>query len=417
MARRRCEIAHPPALRDLGTNQPAATVILDLRTIFVVGAVTSIVLGIVQLVAFATGRFERWPLWWGLSNILVGLGTMGVAARGLVPDVASIQIANLTGWAGYLLLLVGVRSFAGRAQKAAHYVAAIVVAAALMTWWEGPDDFLNRVVLMALLCAACDLLIIREAVRLAQRERLASAWMMSGLFAMTAAMFVSRAVFALNGELGTELFPPRGSVDTMLVLVGTAFLVLRGITLLLLAAERSGKVLTALALHDPLTGVMNRCGLEGSVSRFAQDRAGTRASVAVLLIDLDNFKQLNDGYGHATGDRILRLFAKAAHSQLRATDVLARQGGDEFVVVLPDLKVREATLIAERIRAAFSEAVSALGDLSARPTLSIGVAEGRLSEMSLDAIIVSADESLYLAKRAGRDRVHGTPASEVLETA
>ena len=63
------------------------------------------------------------------------------------------------------------------------------------------------------------------------------------------------------------------------------------------------------------------------------------------------------------------------------------------------------------------EAVSALGDLSARPTLSIGVAEGRLSEMSLDAIIVSADESLYLAKRAGRDRVHGTPASEVLETA
>ncbi|HEV2556264.1 MAG TPA: GGDEF domain-containing protein [Bosea sp. (in: a-proteobacteria)] len=385
---------------------------LDLRTIYAVAAATSIILGLLQLSAFATGRFGRWPLWWGLSSLLIGAGIILVVMRGTIPDAISMGLANTLTWAGYLLVLVSVRSFAGLRTKPWHYGLAVVAPMTLLMLWIEPGGFPRRAALVALLMACCDAAVAREGFRLARKDGLRSAWILVALFLPTSALFVVRAILALNGHLGEELFPPQ-PVPMHWTAVGAAALVLaRGNALLLLAAERSGSQLAALAESDPLTGAMNRSGLERAVAALA-GQAGRPQRAALLLIDIDHFKALNDTHGHAAGDQVLRLFADVARSQLRAGDIVARHGGDEFVVMLPGLGIEAGIRIAERLQQAFARAITARPELPGGPTLSIGVTEGDTSSQPLDQLLLDADSALYRSKRLGRDRVQSRQEASV----
>jgi diguanylate cyclase (GGDEF)-like protein len=271
--------------------------------------------------------------------------------------------------------------------------------------WPDPADYQERVAVASLLFAVCDFAIIREGVGLALRGGLASAWILVGLFAATGLIFAGRAALATTGHLGgPELFSPMPAAHQWLAVTGTVFLNLRGIILLLLAAERNRNLLLAQAQHDPLTGAMNRSGLERSVERLA--RPGVPTPGALLLIDIDHFKALNDTHGHDAGDKVLRLFTGVARAELRHGDVLARQGGDEFVVLVPGAGLAEAIGIAERIRRAFDDTLAAWTELRVRPTLSIGVTAGDLAPGQLDAALKTADDALYRSKRQGRNRVH-----------
>ena len=378
---------------------------LDLRTIYLAGALTCVILGFVQLSAYATGRFERWPLWWGLSNILIGLGLIGVGLRGTIPDIVSIPLANTVSWTGYLLILFGVRSFAGRPPRPLLYLLAVAAAAIPLFLWNEPEGFAKRVVLVAILVMVCDLLLVREGLLLWRRERLASGAILAALFAPTVVLFAVRGYLAATGQLGTELFPTDNS-NQWLAATGTAFLLLRGSALLLLAAERNRNQLVTIAQHDPLTGAMNRSGLERAMAQIAADAGKRPGRLTLLLIDIDHFKSLNDTHGHAAGDRILQLFAEAARSELRASDVLARHGGDEFVALLPHMSTKDAVRVANRIRAAFARVLADWDGAPLRqPTLSIGVAEGEAASDELETLLEHADEALYRSKRLGRDRV------------
>ncbi|WID97082.1 GGDEF domain-containing protein [Bosea vestrisii] len=378
--------------------------LLDLRTIYLAGAITCMILGFVQLFAYATGRFERWPLWWGVSNLLIGLGLIGVGLRDVIPDIVSIPLANTVSWIGYLLVLFGVRSFAGRPARLPLYILAAAAAAVPLFLWNEPDGFVRRVVLVSILVMVCDALLVREGLLLWRRERLVSGAILAALFAPTVVLFALRAWLAAIGELGAELFPAENS-NPWFAATGTTFVLLRSSALLLLAAERSRNTLVTLAQHDPLTGAMNRSGLERAMSQLAADAGKRPTRVALLLIDIDHFKNLNDTHGHAAGDRILQLFAEAARSELRASDILARHGGDEFVVALPHMTTREAVHVANRIRAAFGRALADWDGVPLQPTLSVGVAEGNAASDRLEALLQHADEALYRSKRLGRDRV------------
>lgn len=384
--------------------------VLDLRTIYLAGAMTCTLLGFVQLLAFATGRFERWPLWWGLSNLLIGIGTIGIALRGSIPDLISIPLANLVSWSGYLLTLYSVRTFAERPARLPIYVGAVAIAGILLLLWNDPEGFASRVILMSVLAACCDAAVVREGLNVMRRERLVSGSILIGLFAPTALLFAANAYLAVSGQLGPDLFAP-SEPQPWLAVTGTAFLLLRGCALLLLATERHRNALVSLANQDALTGALNRNGLEGSIALLAAEATRRPHSLALLLIDIDHFKQLNDTHGHAAGDQILLLFADAARSELRASDVLARQGGDEFVVILPHLTAAEAMGVANRIRAAFGRALAAWGGATLQPTLSIGIAEGDAAETPLATLLQQADEALYRSKRLGRNRAELHPAA------
>ncbi len=151
------------------------------------------------------------------------------------------------------------------------------------------------------------------------------------------------------------------------------------------------------AATDSLTGLLNRRSMQNQVRELRRDDP----QVAVIVADLDHFKQLNDTYGHETGDRALRLFASTLSAALRKQDLVSRHGGEEFVAVLPDCSADDARLAADNVRTRLAAAVAEHG-LPAF-TCSFGVTESDHSE-ELAEIIARADLALFEAKRDGRDR-------------
>ena len=160
-----------------------------------------------------------------------------------------------------------------------------------------------------------------------------------------------------------------------------------------------------LAATDGLTGLFNRRYLDGALERelARADRSGS--SLALLLIDIDHFKSFNDTYGHAMGDLVLKKVATTLQRCLRQADVLARFGGEEFVVLLPQVGERGAVESAERIRAALERSGIHPGGRRKQLTVSIGLAMLRDHADSSESLLHAADEALYRAKDAGRNRV------------
>ncbi|EJB05478.1 diguanylate cyclase (GGDEF) domain-containing protein [Rhizobium leguminosarum bv. trifolii WSM597] len=374
--------------------------LLDLRTIYFIVAVSCFVLGILQLAAYATGRFERWPLWWGLSNLLVGVGSFLVALRNLVPYSVSVDGGNIVTIAGYMLMFFAVRVFAGRALDQRYFwLAILLVSVPVALIVSDPSAVSARLLYVSVICCLCDLAVAREAIDIARREKLYSAVLLVGLYLCTAMIFAVRSILAATGEIGGP-DPFGGSVvHSWMAVSAVAFIMLRSMAMVLMAAERSRNQLTELAHHDPLTGALNRGGLAQHLPTLGSQ------PLSLLIIDIDHFKQLNDRHGHASGDDILRLFASVSRSIMRAGDLLARQGGDEFLVVLKDVSGQDAVAIAERIRLAFAAAVLHQQDLAVFPTLSIGVATRGESGGDFEQLIKKADEALYRSKREGRNRV------------
>ncbi|MGX5733603.1 diguanylate cyclase [Bosea thiooxidans] len=378
---------------------------LDLRTIFVTGALTCLIIGVMQLMAFATGRFTRSPVWWGASSLCIGTGLLAAAFRDRLPDLITVEFANTAMLGGCLLLLFGIRAFGGRDLNWLGFGLVLLGAWTLLALFPGEEGFPARVMVVGTVMTLCDAAIVREAIRLGRREGLRSAWVLAGLFAPTVVIYLGRMLLAGQDQIGSTLFPPDSGALGWLAATGVAFVILRGQALLLLPTERSNRMLASLAQRDPLTGAMNRSGLE---QWFAEQTHGDQRNelpASLLLVDIDHFKALNDTRGHAAGDEILRIFASAVRGQLRKDDILVRQGGDEFAIILPGIRVREAVRIADRIRNVFRDALAGVEGLPLPPTLSIGVAEADLRGLSLDQLLAEADEALYRAKRLGRDRV------------
>jgi diguanylate cyclase (GGDEF)-like protein len=156
---------------------------------------------------------------------------------------------------------------------------------------------------------------------------------------------------------------------------------------------------------DDLTGLLNTRGFAIAANRlFGQAVRYDRAS-SVLMIDSDNLKRVNDSYGHEAGNRLLRQLANAIQAELRATDVPARYGGDEFIVLLPETPAKGALDVAERIRAAIARMPLAAEGKSVAASVSVGVASFPEDGRTLDTLAARADRALYEAKQRGRNCV------------
>jgi two-component system cell cycle response regulator len=162
----------------------------------------------------------------------------------------------------------------------------------------------------------------------------------------------------------------------------------------------------SLALTDSLTGLYNRRYLADHLERSLQRARETGKPVSVVLIDIDHFKQVNDSYGHAVGDEVLRAVAQRVNGNLRNFDMVARLGGEEFVIVMPDTPGEIGYMVAERLRdrVARDPIATASGKLGV--TISMGVSAYAGGGETPDELIKQADAAMYQAKRAGRNRVH-----------
>jgi diguanylate cyclase (GGDEF)-like protein/PAS domain S-box-containing protein len=168
------------------------------------------------------------------------------------------------------------------------------------------------------------------------------------------------------------------------------------------------------AMRDPLTGLHNRRYLAEELEREL-GRAGRDAHrVSVIMLDVDHFKDVNDTYGHATGDEMLRAIAAELLEGTRRCDITCRYGGDEFVIVLPNAGSNSALARAEAWRLRLAEVMGAIGDGRVSATVSIGVATFPEHARTMDALVAAADRAVYASKDAGRDR--SSKAAPVQET-
>ncbi|HEX3535828.1 MAG TPA: PleD family two-component system response regulator [Stellaceae bacterium] len=163
----------------------------------------------------------------------------------------------------------------------------------------------------------------------------------------------------------------------------------------------------SLALTDELTGLFNRRYLFAHLEELLARRGEAGSDVAVLVLDIDHFKMVNDRHGHLGGDDVLRELAERMLRQVRSVDLVARFGGEEFVVVMPETNLAGAEVVAERLRLAIARAPFRLPSSGEQVpiTISIGVAAAESAEDGVDAMLKRADEALYTAKNGGRDRV------------
>lgn len=225
------------------------------------------------------------------------------------------------------------------------------------------------------------------------------------------------AVLTLMFSMFSSIVITSGQLNTGMDFSSShALLSLRiGITLMSLAPITVGSVMAArnallqqlrhMAAHDPLTGLFNRRAFADNAHTLLHTLARTSQSAAMLMLDVDRFKRINDAHGHATGDQVLINFARVTAGQLQEGDVIDRLGGEEFAVLTASSTMEEALALAERIRIAFAAAPITLSTgRQVNATLSIGIAFATHAPATIEDMLGHADRMLYEAKQSGRNR-------------
>jgi diguanylate cyclase (GGDEF)-like protein len=388
------------------------TIALDAKTLFVATSCVTALLGILLLFAWRHDRVGALA-WWGAAYLVgafaISLWAIG-AHTGAVP--ASVPSALLFVACG--MTWNAARIFHARQVLWPAMLAGAAIWLAAWTLPAFPSTGVNRFVLASVIVSLYSFLTAAELWRERRRSLIGT----PALFAPA----LHGAVFLFPIAIAT-LVPEKSGLITLatawlavfmlemlLYAVGTAFLVL------VLAKERTLRAHKSAALTDPLTGLFNRRGLVEAAGELAEKHARKAGKpVAMLAFDLDHFKSINDRFGHALGDDVIKLFAATANSSLRLTDFVVRLGGEEFAAIMPGT-LQDGLVVAQRIRAAFEIAARTVSGRYVGATVSIGVAAHE-SAANIDALLARADAALYAAKANGRNRVEAEVATfDLLQT-
>jgi diguanylate cyclase (GGDEF)-like protein len=169
--------------------------------------------------------------------------------------------------------------------------------------------------------------------------------------------------------------------------------------------RRLEEELKVMATTDSLTGLSNRRHFLDLAAAAMENYRRNCRPLALLMLDIDRFKRINDSYGHVTGDQVLVALADTLRETLRSADLCGRYGGEEFVCLLPETTEIEARLVAERLRRAMADRRIAAADGELRFTVSIGLAEATPGDSTIETLLQRADVAMYEAKAAGRNRI------------
>jgi diguanylate cyclase (GGDEF)-like protein len=333
-------------------------------------------------------------------------GSIALFGRfGRLPDFLTIDLASAILLTSFAVTWSGARVFGG------HKSNLIVVFAGAIVWLIAGriPEFANSVMLRTTLSAT----IIATYAWLAAAEiwRNGSSQLVSRIPA-SFMLFAHGALFLLCAPLAILTPHPTGAEPlfgtvwhTVLSSEALLFTIAIAFNLMAMAKECTTYMHKTAALIDPLTGIWNRRGFIVENDRLTQSMGSKTTKAAVLFLDLDNFKTVNDRYGHAVGDQVLQILAATTKSVIRSSDFVGRLGGEEFAVVLHGAPRDSAVTIAERIRLAFSEHAEVIDGEYVAATVSIGLVLHEGPILDLSELLWKADQALYRAKERGRNRV------------
>jgi diguanylate cyclase (GGDEF)-like protein len=377
---------------------------LDVNTLFVVAIYVEALLGLLLLFAWVQNTQIQAVAWWGCAHLMRSGSITLFGMYGSVSDLVSIDLANAILFLSFGVTWTGARVFDNRPPLPAYLLLGPLV------WFfvsHIPTVTVNldlRVLLSCGIIATYTWLTAYEFWR-GRAEPLVSRW--PAIFML----FAHGALFLLRTQLACMLpWLPTGAVVQSVWLVAMTFEALLftisiAFILLAMAKERSEYRLRTAAMVDSLTGIANRRAFLQGGAELAKRHAADPCPAAVLLIDLDHFKSINDRFGHAVGDHVLQIFARTAQENITPPDLIGRLGGEEFAVVFYDVGQERAAARAELIRTAFAEAADEVDGYPVAATLSIGMVFCRGVELDVPELLIQADEALYDAKERGRNRL------------
>ena len=390
---------------------------LDLNTLFLVTVYVEVILGLLLLFAWAQNTAVTAVAWWGFADLARAGSIMLFGQYGAVSDLISIDLANALLFTAFALTWTGARVFDNRPPKPVLLFggAALWLVVCRVPWIA--DTFDLRVLVSSGIITAYTWATAYEFWR-GRAEPLVSRWPAILL------LFAHGALYLLRTPLGAMLpgLPTTNEVFdsvwlTVLSFEALLFTIAIAFILLAMAKERIEQRHKTAALVDPLTGVANRRAfLQGGEAELKRQVANPRP-LAVMLLDLDNFKSINDRFGHAVGDRVLKIFTEVTSSCLRHIDLFGRLGGEEFAAVLRDTSRERALAVAEEIRVGFADATRDVDGAAVVATVSIGVVVSHDAVLDLPALLVQADHALYRAKDSGRNRVEIASIELILDRA
>jgi diguanylate cyclase (GGDEF)-like protein len=323
--------------------------------------------------------------WWAAPH--AGLRSAeGLAAFGWVGG-AALEVASYCVFFG----------FRDWQRKLVPASAAALVAVAIAAMAQVSREQMTQVVavLVALFASGAAAILLRPQADAPLLQRVIGA--NDALFAIMIWIWMAVA----NGGVGTFDANP---VYAFACLASYPLMIVNGFGFLLLCRLKDDRRMQRLATIDGLTDVLNRRAFFERAESARQLALRLRKPIALMMLDLDHFKQLNDSFGHACGDKALRLFADTARASLRENDVMGRLGGEEFALAMPGTSLAGAQYAAERLRVAVAEAPALACAATYRMTVSIGLVMIDPNE-ELTAALARADHALYTAKTGGRNRV------------
>lgn len=336
----------------------------------------------------------HWALWALLSAVTWAVLAMHLASPPLIGIVCGVV--------GTMALQRGIRIFIGRPTTQAWQLAllALVVATDLATplaEHRPVQATVNFAVLAALYFA------IARDLYAHGRDDLRLRWpvVLALPVLVGATGFAARSLRALLAPESVLIeMAAHSALNVGSALSYVALVLLLHATLLALVTGRLVTNLRRLSRHDGLTGLLNRRAIAESIAAQLQRSQRSGEPFALVMLDVDHFKAINDRHGHAAGDRALKLVATLLHAELREVDRLARYGGEEFLALLPGLALAPALRVAERLRARLAASAGGFA-----LSVSIGVSEWDGGETDPECVLARADAALYKAKAGGRNRV------------
>jgi len=350
-------------------------------------------------------RRSNWLAWWIAPYLLGATSIVLFIRRGETSDWISIGLANALLLAAFAMVWQGARAFGGRKPSLLPVLAVALVWLGLCAVPGYFEQLQLRVVIASLLASSFAAMGAVELWR-------GRAELLPSRKAAVAALVSFSVLMAVRIPLVGHLpFPVGGGQFDANWLAGLNIVIYSHVAafaflMVSLTKERREAEQRAFAMLDPLTGLMNRRAFMSAVERAARRQAGHgREATALLVLDLDNFKQINDRFGHEVGDRVLVQFAQVAETVTRPTDQLYRMGGEEFCFILPDTELPEAIATAERIREAFALSTVEARGYVVRATVSIGLATANYTGFDLELLLEAADMAVYEAKARGRNQV------------
>jgi len=381
-------------------------VILDVRSLVIFSTMVGLVLAVaILLIRRGLPEGVRGVSEWAAAMLASGAGALAVGSRSLMPDAVLLPLGNLLLVGGHFLQYIAITRFFGRPTPSAPVVAvlaAVYLSELFFTVFH--DSFPARTAISGF---ASVVALVASGLTLfrASGDTFGPIRFTAVVMSAAAATVATRVLYTLTlGSEAGSMF----AVDNAQFLFISLYIMLTitaAFGFMMMVAEKLRDELARLATLDPLTGIYNRRTMVDLAERelARATRAGTR--VAALMLDLDHFKQVNDRYGHAAGDEVLRQFVATAQRCLRKQDLIGRYGGEEFFIVLPDTSREEALLVAQRLRTEVEHTRAAVRDISIAFTISVGLAHSGHSGFDLDALLRDADAALYCAKERGRNQV------------